>query len=293
LVTDGRHIEEIRLFPNYPQRLAASLARNSSESLFYYFSPKSEAFSEPHLFSGLAHEILRTFITHYDRFPDSKVRLFVATKAGCRHLEVRHNGASIFDLISRFPSKVQINSSIGIMPLYLRSLLEPHAAGVTERLELLVRLQQMGVWADSVLCQPLFLPYINEEGVAESLSQFALAGVKNIKPEFFTAEIRNIVLVAQYIHHFDPQKTGSFFYPYLMESNLRHLKQRSRLAPNRAACVEKLEIIHNIAKQFGVSLSICNWVKRELGGVAEWVRSIDTASAARGYRCLGYQTSLL
>ncbi|MDR0795770.1 MAG: hypothetical protein LBE79_06945, partial [Tannerella sp.] len=256
------------------------------------FSPKTEAFSEPHLFTGLAHEIFRTFIKHFDQYPDSQVCLFIATKAGRRHLEMQHDGESILDLIAKIPSKIQVNGSIGIMPEYLRNVLEPHAVGVSERLELMSLLQEMGVWAESILCQPLFLPYLNRETVTGFMSQLAAAGIKNIKPEFFTAEIRNLVLVAQYIHHFDPEKTGPFFYPYLMEANLQHLKQRFRLAPDRVVCVEKLEMIRNIATEHGISLSICNWVKRELGSVAEWVKNVDAESAANGYRCLGYQTAL-
>jgi len=77
-----------------------------------------------------------------------------------------------------------------------------------------------------------------------------------------------------------------------MESNLNNIKQRARLAPDREICAEKLKMIHDIAYNNGISISICNWVKREIGNVAEWVKKIDTESAAAGYRCLGYQTHL-
>lgn len=292
LVTDGNHVKPITVYTNYAERLAHSLERNRTRPLFYYFSPKTEAFSEPHLFNGLAHDIIRTFVRHFDRHPDSAVRVFIATKAGPRHLQVEHKGDTLFSLMGRIASKIQLNGSIGIMPRYLRDVLEPNAATIEERLEALVQCRELGMCAESVLCQPLMLPYLTEENIQGYFTQLKSAGVRNIKPEFLTTEIRNLVVMAQYINHFDPDLIGEFFRPYLADNNQDHIKQRSRLAPDRAVCIEKLEMIRNAAAQHDITISICNWVKRELGAVAEWVQTVDQASAANGYRCLGYQSNL-
>jgi len=292
LVTDGKHVQDIKAYKNYTERLNNSLKRNKDRNVFYYFSPKTEAFSETHLFNGMAHAILQTFIDHFNAYPYSGVRLFIATKAGMKHLNVEYKGTSVFDLLTKLASKVQVNGSIGIMPSYLRDILEPNVAGIQERLEVLQECRAVGIWAESVLCQPLFIPYLTENVVDDYMMQLAGAGVKNIKPEFFTAEIRNIVLAAQYIHYYDPGKVGEFFYPYLLNGNQQHLKQRSRLAPDKKICVEKLALIRDIARKYDISVSICNWVKRELGQEAAWVRQIDAESSAKGYRCLGYQTNL-
>ena len=64
LVTDGNHAAQISVFTGYAARLKVSLERNSDRQLFYYYSPKTEAFSEPHLLNGMAHEILRSFRDH-------------------------------------------------------------------------------------------------------------------------------------------------------------------------------------------------------------------------------------
>lgn len=292
LVTDGQHVKKIQVYTNYAEKLANSLERNKEREIYYYFSPKTEAFSESHLFNGLAHDIMRTFISHFEKYPDSRIRIFIATKAGPLHLAVLHKGDTLLSLIGKLASKIQVNGSIGIMPSFLRDILEPNAASIEERLEALVQCRELGVWAESVLCQPLFLPFLTREAVFAFMSQLASAGVKNIKPEFFTAEIRNIVLVAQYIHYYSPDKVGEFFHPYLMERNLSHIKQRSRLAPDKTACIEKLALIRELAAEHGITISICNWVKRELGGKTEWVKTVDSESAAQGYRCLGYQTRL-
>ena len=292
LVTDGNHVTPITVYTNYAERLANSLERNRDRAIFYYFSPKSEAFSEPHLVNGLAHDILRAFVRHFDRHPDSSVRIFIATKAGPRHLQVEHRGDSVLSLMGSIASKIQFNGSIGIMPKYLRDLLEPNAASMEERLEALEQCRALGIWAEAVLCQPLILPYLTPENIHDYCERLASAGVRNIKPEFLTTEIRNLVFLAQYINHYDPQLIGEFFRPYLADNNQDHIKQRSRLSPDRFVCVEKLEEIRDAAEEHGITISICNWVKRELGSVAKWVLNIDEASTENGYRCLGYQTQL-
>lgn len=292
LVTDGNHVQPITLYTNYTERLANSLKRNRDRAIFYYFSPKTEAFSESHLVSGLAHDIIRTFERHYQTYPDSAVRIFIATKAGPQHLMVKHKGDDLFSLMARIASKIQLNGSIGIMPQYLRDVLEPNAASIAQRLDTLVKCRELGIWSEAVLCQPLILPYLTEENVDDFCAQLAAAGVRSIKPEFLTTEIRNLVVLAQYINQHDPQLIGEFFRPYLEAHNQDHIKQRSRLAPDRTVCVEKLSLIRQAAERHGIDISICNWVKRELGQVAEWVLHIDRASTANGYRCLGYQTRL-
>jgi DNA repair photolyase len=292
LVTDGNHVKPITVYTNYTEKLANSLERNCDKPIFYYFSPKTEAFSEPHLYNGLAHDIMQTFVKHFDKHPDSALRVFIATKAGPRHMQIKHNGDSLFDVMGRIASKIQVNGSIGIMPKYLQDVLEPNAATVAERLEVLVQCRELGMSSESVLCQPLLLPYLTDENISTYMGQLKAAGVINIKPEFLTTEIRNLVILAQYINHFEPKIIGEFFHPYLGDENQDHIKQRSRLAPRKDVCVKHLENIRDIAKQHGITISICNWVKRELSIEAEWVKTVDHGSAANGYRCLGYQTNL-
>lgn len=292
LVTDGNHIVNISVFSNYIEKLKNSLVRNKDKNTFYYFSPKTDCFSEPHLFNGLAHEIILAFVDHFDKYPDSKVRIFIASKAGMQHLNIKHKGLSLYDCIAKIGSKIQYNGSIGIMPSYLRDILEPNVASIEERLEVLERCREVGVHASSVLAQPLILPYLTEKNTIEYMDALQKAGVDNIKPEFLTTEVKNLVLIAQFINHYDSHLLGEFFEPYLMDSNQEHLKQRSRLAPRKELCVEKLSMIRDIATERGISISICNWVKQELSKEADWVGKIDKLSSSNGYKCLGYQQNI-
>jgi len=290
LVTDGNQCKPITVYTNYTEKLKASLERNKDKNVFYYFSPKTDAFSEPLLASGISHDILRTFIDHNNRHPDTRIRLFICSKAGMKHVSVAHRGDTILSLAGQLAGKAQWNGSIGIMPSYLRNILEPHAGTIADRLEVMQHCQEMGLVSNSVLCQPLILPYLTPECVEDYLSDLADAGVINIKPEFLTADLANLALIAQYINYYDSDRLAEFFQSYLMQENQTHLKQRSRMAPEKSICIEKLALIRDTAQRHGISISICNWVRRELMQEADWVSSIakDTGSKANGYACLGY-----
>ena len=207
-------------------------------------------------------------------------------------MEYPHRGDSILSLAGQLAGRAQWNGSIGIMPPYLRNILEPHAGTIADRLEIMVRCREMGVVSESVLCQPLLLPYLTPENVEDYIGMLARAGVRNIKPEFLTADLSNLALIAQYVNHYDPGLLPEFFSSYLMEENQAHLKQRSRLAPDKPICLEKLALIRDTAQRHGISISICNWVKKELTTAGSWVGTIaqDTGSIANGYACLGYYT---
>ncbi|MBQ9696142.1 MAG: sulfide/dihydroorotate dehydrogenase-like FAD/NAD-binding protein, partial [Oscillospiraceae bacterium] len=62
-------------------------------------SPKTEAVQEPTGQTGIAHRILKEFIEHFKKHPDSNARLFIASKSGPKHLQYEYEGESILDLV--------------------------------------------------------------------------------------------------------------------------------------------------------------------------------------------------
>lgn len=293
MVTDGDHQARTTVLDNYPDLVARILEAKKDESAFYYFSPKTEALSEPHLQTGIAHRVLRSFIDHFKIHPDSKARLFMATKAGPQHLYFEYDGRSILELLSQLKGKVQVNGSIGIMPDYLRRALEPNAPSVDERLNALKLCQQAGLFAESVLTQPLIIPYLTDEALEEYMEKLEAAGIKNIKPEFLTVDIGNLVALAQFVHHFNPNLMKPLFEEYVGVNNQNHIKQRSRMAPRRETSGVYLLKIAECAKQHNLTLSLCNWVRHEVGGCDPRVTALNQASKENGYQCLGYQTRIL
>jgi DNA repair photolyase len=289
LVTDGDQVKPITVFNNYPQLVSKELDNHKDQNHFFYYSPKTEAFAEPLLQTGIAHEILRTFRNHYEKNPDSRVRLFIATKAGPKHLDFKNKGESILDILGTIGSKVQLNGSMGIMPDYLHKVLEPNAPSLEKRIEAMQMCQQRGIYAYSVLSQPIIPSHLTEETAEKYISKLAAAGIQNIKPEFLTANMQNIAIIAQYIHHFDPNSLKAFLETYISKENSDHIKQRCRTAPDRNFCYDKISMISKVAKKYDVSISLCNWVKNE---TRIDQTPIEDEAKRRGFRCLGYQENM-
>ncbi len=287
LVTDGDQIKPIIVHENYPELVARELERHKQDKVFFYFSPKTDAFSEPLLNLGISHKILRTFIEHYQQNPGSKPRLFIATKAGRKNLEAKFEGDSVFGLLEKLGKKVQFNSSIGIMPDYLREVLEPNAASFDERIDVMKKCQDAEIFAFSVLTQPVIPCYMDL--VDSYIKKMAGAWIENIKPEFLTVNMENMAIVSQYINHFDKNRLKSFLELYISKKNQDHRKQRCRTAPDRTFSLNGIMNIIEKAREYGISVSICNWVKSQLP--VDISDSLKLAES-RGYKCLGYQEKM-
>jgi DNA repair photolyase len=288
LVSDGSQEKPIRVYQNYPDIVSRELERRKDEKVFFYFSPKTEAFSEPLLESGVSHEILRRFIEHYENYPDSKARLFIASKAGTKHLNFENKGDKIIDLLEWLSGKVQFHGSVGIMPDFFHNVLEPNAPSVENRLEAMELCRDRGIYAYSVLSQPIIPCFLSEELANTYMRKMKSAKIINVKPEFLTTSMENIAIISQYVNHFDKSSLADFLRSYVSLGNRNHIKQRSRTAPDREISSKAMGLISKSAERFGIGVSICNWVKSQLNLDS----SIDKASAKMGFKCLGYQENL-
>lgn len=75
---------------------------------------------------------------------------------------------------------------------------------------------------------------------------------------------------------------------YLPPSNADHRKQRGRTAPDRALSREALAKMRNYTDTLGMSISICYWVRCQLGITEQEIPLVN----ANGFQCLGYQSTL-
>ncbi|MBR4826593.1 MAG: hypothetical protein IKZ91_01755 [Bacteroidales bacterium] len=293
LVTDGVHEQKLVALENYHLYVRSLLERfngpgSDNANHYYYFSPKTEAFQEATLLTGIAHRILHEFIDHFERCPQSKARLFVASKAGAKHLEYRWDGESVLDLFARLQGKMQFNTSVSIMPDAFRDILEPFAAPLSERLAAVRLCREAGVQANSALVQPIIIPYLTEDRIREFFGALSGAGIINYKPEFLTACMENLAMLGQYLGYFEPELEKELYEAYLSPSNSDHLKQRGRTAPDRALSVDAIRRMSAVTDTMGMSVSICYWVRKQLG-----ISENDIPLVNRnGFQCLGYQSRL-
>ncbi|MBO7644257.1 MAG: hypothetical protein J6S62_04785 [Bacteroidales bacterium] len=293
LVTDGVHEQSLVAYDNYHLYVRELLDRmngpqSPNQNHYYYFSPKTEAFQEATLYTGIAHRVLMEFISHFERFPESQARLFVASKAGIRHLEYKYDGVSVLDLFQQLKGRMQFNTSVSIMPDALRDLLEPYTAPLQDRLKAVLACRERGVQANSALVQPIFTPSLTPDGIKDFFDRLHDAGIINYKPEFLTACMENLAMLGQYLGYFDKSLERQLYSDYIGPANADHLKQRGRTAPDRALSVECIHRMREYTDTLGMSVSICYWVRKQLGITEQDIPLINR----NGFQCLGYQSRL-
>ncbi|MCF0145551.1 MAG: radical SAM protein, partial [Eubacterium sp.] len=246
------------------ERQIVELSRGKNWNHYYYYSPKTEAFQEPTLQTGIAHRILKEFIRHFEEYPDSNARLFIASKAGTKHLLCEYEGESILDLFKALKDRMQFNTSVSIMPKEFRDLIEPYAAPIEERLNAVRLCQDNGILSNSALIQPIFTPYLTEEHIKEFFDALHDAGIINYKPEFLTACMENLAMLGQWLGHFDKSLEKALYEDYIMPENADHKKQRGRTAPDRALSISNIRKMMDYTEKIGISTSICYWVRKQL-----------------------------
>ena len=293
LVTDGVHeqpLTAVRNYHLYVRRLLEEKNGAGSENRnhYYYFSPQTEAFQEATLLTGIAHRILREFIDHFRRHPGSRARLFIASKAGARHLEVADGGETVLDLFARLKDRMQFNTSVSIMPKPFRDLLEPYAAPLEARMAAVRLCRERGIPADSALVQPIFTPYLTEEHIRSFFDALHREGIVNYKPEFLTACMENLAMLGPLLGLTDPRMERQLYEDYLLPSNEDHRKQRARTAPDRRLSLEGIRRMMAYTDTLGMSVSICYWVRRQL----DIPESLIPLVNRNGFQCLGYQSKL-
>ena len=270
------------------ERQITALSRGKNWNHYYYFSPKTEALQEPTLCTGIAHRILREFIRHFEEYPDSNARLFVASKAGARHLLCEYEGETILDLFRKLKDKMQYNVSVSIMPPALRNILEPYAAPIEERLESVRLCRENGIPANSALVQPILTPYLTSGHIKDFFDMLHTAGIINYKPEFLTACMENLAMIGQLLGYFDKDLERTLYEDYIMPENADHKKQRGRTAPDRALSIGNIRKMMEYTDQIGMTTSICYWVRKQLSIDSSLIPLINK----NGFQCLGYQSKL-
>jgi len=288
LVTDGSHEPEMVLLENYASVVANALEQHHNRRHFFYFSPKTEAFQEPTLQTGVAHDILRVFIEHFKVHPRSKARLFIASKAGAGQLLYKHKGESILDLFEQLKGRMQFNTSLSIMPDELRQLLEPWAASIDDRLAAVKLCSKQGVLSNSALVQPIILPSLTHKNTEGFFAALKDAGIVNFKPEFLTVNMENLSMIGQLLGYHDKEMERQLYDAYISLQNEDHKKQRDRTAPSRKQSIAALRKLVAVAARYQISTSICYWLRKELELDEAFIPVINH----KGFQCLGYQTRL-
>ena len=100
--------------------------------------------------------------------------------------------------------------------------------------------------------------------------------------------MENLALIGPLLGRFDKAMERQLYEDYLPPTNADHRKQRGRTAPDRALSVALLERMKRHSDALGLTVSICYWVRKQLGITEAQIPLIN----ANGFQCLGYQSRL-
>ena len=183
---------------------------------------------------------------------------------------------------------MQFNTSVSIMPAAFRDIIEPFAAPLEERMRAVRLCRERGIPANSALVQPIFVPCLTDDGIKSFFDTLHSEGIINYKPEFLTVCMENLAILGQYLGVFDKNMERQLYEAYIMPSNADHRKQRGRTAPDRKLSMSSLRKMIEYTDTLGMSVSICYWVRRQLGISEDMIPEVNR----NGFQCLGYQTRL-
>jgi DNA repair photolyase len=289
LVTDGVHEQKLIVYDNYDELVYNHLETHKDTEHYYYFSAKTEAFQEATLQTGIAHKILRAFIRHFEVYPHSKCRLFIASKSGVKHLLTKDDsGETILELFRKLRGKMQFNTSLSIMPDNVRAVIEPYSAPTLDRMAAVKLCQENDVLSNSALVQPIFPSFLTPALTADFFRMLREYHIINFKPEFLTVSMENLAWIGQLLGQQDKDLERGLYEFYLAPENKDHRKQRGRTAPNRDWCLDTIRALMLEARTYGISTSICYWVRNAINISEEMIPIINE----NGFQCLGYQRRL-
>jgi DNA repair photolyase len=264
LVTDGEHAASKIVYKNYSQFLKRKLEDGNGTDHYYYFAPKTEPFQEATLQTGVAHGILKEFITYFKHNPRSKSKLFIISKAGKEELKYKHNGDTIIDLLRELSGKVTFDTSISVLLPELYPILEPRVASNEARLEASLMCQEFKIPANEALVQPIMPVYFTDEVMIDMLKKLKKANIKNFKPEFLTLSTQNLAWIGELVGHIDKKMSKEIFELYIAPENVTNIKHRNRMAPHREYARDAMLRLKKHADEFGLTMTLCHWVRDEL-----------------------------
>jgi len=264
LVRAGVHSGSKIVYQNYGTYLRHKLEEENGLDHYYYFSAKTEPFQEATLQTGIAHDILKEFITYFKKNPRSKSKVFIISKAGTEELLYKNNGDTILDLMRELSGNLIYDTSVSVMPPELYPILEPRAASNEDRLEAAMMCQENKISAHWALVQPIIPSYFTDEIMDDLLEKLKKANIERFKPEFLTLSTENLASIGQLIGHFDKDLEKNIYELYLAPDNMNNVKHNSRLAPEREFSRKAMLKLKEHADKYGISITLCNWLRRDL-----------------------------
>ena len=269
----GDNFSEVKVYIDYPQYLKEYLEEHKGEvdRIFFYFSPKIDAFQDCLIETGITKAILEILMEYNARY-------IIVTKGGVPNDE-------ICELLIKSKHLNQFLISCSMPNEETRILLEPHAASIQERLNFAKYLVDNGIRTTAIF-SPI-LPINNGEYIKQYIDYYLSINITHFRLNY--AELSHdclnslINLLPQYaenlkIYMDNEAERTEWQIPYKNAKINRYF-------PSVMYMHDSFEELRAYAKNINkdATFSICNSLceKKELSG-------FNNEAFKAGFGCIGY-----
>ena len=153
----------VKIYSDYPEYLESVIREMGDDGKVFNFTPKSDALSPSMVDSGITSEIL-------DVLARNKRHFYILTKSG-----IPDDG--IMERLSAMRDLCQIVISSGLPDERYRSVLEPDAPSISDRMEFAALCRKQGISVSGIIAP--YMPRLNGSYSKDIIERFCESGVKH------------------------------------------------------------------------------------------------------------------
>lgn len=272
---EENEFKSVKVFLDYPQYLKGFLEEHKEEldKIFFYFSPKVDAFQKCLLESGVTEQILLLF-------KEYNVRYLIVTKSGIPN-------ENICKILNDTKEKNQILISCSMPNEEVRKIMEPDAAEIAKRLEFAKYCIEKSINVTAIF-SPIF-PVDNYDYIKKYIQFYLEIGITHFRLNFTEVSLYSlnkiIALLPQYKEDFlkvylsDDTKNTNWNVPY---KNIQLQRRFPSLKYMQEVFYSLKEYAKNIDER--ATFSICNSLCKE-----NELCNFNSEAFEAGFGCIGYK----
>lgn len=271
---EDNYFQNVKVYVDYPQYLEEFLIEKENEldKIFFYFSPKVDAFQECLIESGVTEKILSLFKKY-------NVRYIIVTKGGIPNKR-------ICDILTETREKNQILISCSMPNEEVRKIMEPGAAPIDKRLEFAKYCVENSINVTAIF-SPIF-PVDNYEYIKKYIKFYLDIGITHFRLNFTEISMYSLNKIINLL----PQYKEEFCNVYLNEEvkfTEWKVPYKNMSIERRFPSLQYMGKVFNELKKYAkeinenATFSVCNslCVEKEL-------YNFNKEAFLAGFGCIGY-----
>lgn len=260
----------VKIFSDYPDYLRDYIRNcENKDKLIFNFTPKSDAFCDSMIESGMTERILKIFY-------EENVKYYILTKSTTPPKE-------IMDLLIKSKNKNQVIFSSGLLNEEIETLLEPGAPCSTKRMEFAKELIKNGV-ATSGIAAP-YLPIEQDIYAYTILDKFKNAGINHVSVQILKVSVECLERMCKLMPKYEERIRELFNSEKVVpiQWRLPGGKVVTRFYADTTYIKEELIKVKKIATEKGMTISTCKDICINIGD-----HMFNKEAIERGYNCVGF-----